>query len=249
MTGAAQGIGMAIAERLATEGANVLVVDRATELGTSVAESITRAGGIAHFVEANVETAQGARLMVEAAMARFGAVDVCVNNVGGTIWTKPYWEFSDSEIEREIARSLWPTLWCCHAVLPVMLARKRGAIVNIGSIASRGIYRVPYSAAKGGIHAMTACLAMELGGCGVRINCVAPGGIESDGRKIPRNPNAPSGRELGWRQDVLAQTLRDTPMGRLGKASEVAAAVCFLASDEASYITGQVLFTSGGAHG
>jgi dihydroxycyclohexadiene carboxylate dehydrogenase len=130
-----------------------------------------------------------------------------------------------------------------------MLRQRRGAIVNIGSAATRGIYRVPYAAAKGGIHAITAALAMELGATGVRINCVSPGGVENPGRLIPRNPNPPSEAEKAWRQEVIAQTRRDTPMGRYGSADEIAAAVCFLASDDASYMTGQVLWLAGGGIG
>jgi len=249
VTGAAQGIGRSTALQLAREGAAVVLVDRAERECRTVHEEITRAGGESKVIVADLESSAGARRMTSEALDAYARIDVAVHNVGGTIWTKPYWEYSDEQIEREISRSLWPTLWCCRAVIPVMLRQKSGAIVNVGSVATRGIHRVPYSAAKGGVHAMTACLAMELAEHGVRVNCVAPGGTDVGARAIPRNPEPPSEQEKLWRQQVGAQTLRDTPLGRYGRPEESAAAICFLASDEASYITGQVLFVAGGGIG
>lgn len=249
VTGAAQGIGRASAVQLAGEGASVLVVDRAERECHAVRDEIRKAGGEARAVIADLETSAGARQMVDDALRTYGRIDVAVHNVGGTIWAKPYWEYTDEQIEREIARSLWPTLWSCRAVVPVMLKQKSGAIVNVGSVATRGVNRVPYSAAKGGVHAMTACLALELGGTGVRINCVAPGGTDVGPRSIARNPETPSAQDNIWRKQVQDQTLRVTPLGRFGRPDEIAAAICFLGSDEASYITGQVLFVAGGGVG
>lgn len=246
VTGAAQGVGRAAAMRLAAEGANVVLVDRVESVCARVVEEIRTAGGRAEFVCADLETHDGAREMVRRTLEMFKVIDVSVHNVGGTLWVKPFWEYSDEEMEKEFSRSLWPTLWCCREVVPVMLRQRSGAIVNVGSVAARGIYRLPYSTAKGGIHAMTACLAMELAEHGVRVNCVAPGGVDSAGRVIPRNPAAPGEQEKLWRKAVQEQTLRDTPLGRYGQASEIAAAICFLAADEASYITGQVLAAGGG---
>lgn len=249
ITGAAQGIGKAIALRLAAEHAQVVLVDRASDGCQQLADEIRGLGGQAECISVDLETREGARSMVKQALDRCGSIDVSVHNVGGTIWSKPFWEYDDEEMEKEISRSLWPTLRCCRAVLPVMLEQGHGAIVNIGSIATRGIYRVPYSAAKGGVHAITACLAMELADSGVRINCVAPGGVEQEARKVPRNPQPPTEQEKAWRAAVAAQTLRDTPMMRRGKVDEIASAVCYLASDDASYVTGQVLFLAGGGAG
>jgi len=130
-----------------------------------------------------------------------------------------------------------------------MINQGFGSIINIGSVATRGIYRVPYSAAKGGVHAMTVCMGMELAEYGVRINCVSPGGVDSSQRVIPRSPYPVSDQEKEWREGVMNQTLRDTPLGRLGSADEIASAVCYFASDEASYITGQVLYVAGGGVG
>jgi dihydroxycyclohexadiene carboxylate dehydrogenase len=200
-------------------------------------------------VIANLETSQGARRMVDQTIEAHGRIDVAVHNVGGTIWMKPFLAYSDKQIEKEISRSLWPTLWCCRAVIEVMAEQRSGAIVNVGSFATRGIFRVPYSAAKGGVHALTACLAMEMAEFGVRVNCVAPGGVDDPSRTVPRNPNPLSDEERSWASQVSLQSRQSTPMGRRGRPDEPAAAICFLASDEASYITGQVLFVAGGGVG
>jgi dihydroxycyclohexadiene carboxylate dehydrogenase len=249
VTGAAQGIGRATAQQLAAEGATLVLVDRAERECREVLEEIKRRGGAGQVAAFDLETADGARAAVELALACYGRIDVAVHNVGGTIWIKPFWEYSDSEMESEISRSLWPTLWCCRAVVPVMLKQGFGSIVNVGSFATRGIFRVPYSAAKGGVHTMTASLSMELAERGIRVNCVAPGGMDDPQRNIPRNPNPVTEQEQAWRQQVAHQSRLSTPMGRRGRVEEPAAAICFLASDEASYITGQVLFVAGGGIG
>jgi len=251
VTGAAQGIGRATALKLAAEGARVALVDRAVEVCESVLEQIIANDGQGIVVGVDLEHKAGVDEMVTRTLEAFGRIDISIHNVGGTIWTKPFWEYSDSEMEREISRSLWPTLRCCRAIIPVMLRQELGggAIVNVGSVATRGIYRVPYAAAKGGVHAMTTAMALELAGRGIRVNCVSPGGVESAGRITPRNTEIPSEAEKQWRGDVFAQTLRDTPLGRFGEADEIASAIAFLASDQSSYITGQVMYVAGGGVG
>jgi len=246
VTGAAQGVGRATARRLAAEGAQVVVVDRAEEQGAAVAEEIRAAGGRASFVQADLETHAGAQSMVRAALEINGRIDVSVHNVGGTIWTRPFWEYSPEQMQREVNRSLWPTLWSCREVIPVMRAQGAGAIVNVGSNATRGIYRVPYSAAKGGVHAATVCMALELAKSGVRVNCVSPGALDNGVRAIPRHHETPSAQETAWVGEMYASCLRDTPQDRLGQAEEVAAAICFMAAPEASYITGQIMYVAGG---
>ncbi len=246
VTGAAQGVGRATARRLAAEGAHVVVVDRAEEQGAAVAEEIRAAGGRASFVQADLETHAGAQSMVRAALAINGRIDVSVHNVGGTIWTRPFWEYTPEQMQREVNRSLWPTLWSCREVIPVMRAQGAGAIVNVGSNATRGIYRVPYSASKGGVHAATVCMALELAKSGVRVNCVSPGALDNGVRAIPRHHETPSAQETAWVGEMYASCLRDTPQDRLGQAEEVAAAICFMAAPEASYITGQIMYVAGG---
>ncbi len=249
VTGAAQGIGKAAALRMAAEGAQVVIADRASTPALGVLEEIIRAGGRGRVVAVDLEQREGAvRLFAEAADI-YGRIDIAVHNVGGTIWAKPFWEYRPEEIEAEIQRSLWPTLWCCHAVLPHMLRQKFGSIVNIGSVATRGIYRVPYSAAKGGVSALTTALAMEVAEFGLRVNCVAPGGVDAGPRITPRNLMPMSEQENVWMGDIVTQTLRDTPQARFGTPDELAAAICFFAADESSYITGQTLYVAGGGVG
>ena len=109
-----------------------------------------------------------------------------VNNVGGTIWIKPYHLYSEDEVKLELERSLYPTLWCCLAVLPIMMEQRAGSIVNLGSQSPRGLYRLPYAASKGGILALGKVLAMEYGRYGIRINTMAPGGTDIADRVTPR---------------------------------------------------------------
>ncbi|WP_372718656.1 1,6-dihydroxycyclohexa-2,4-diene-1-carboxylate dehydrogenase [Immundisolibacter sp.] len=246
VTGSAQGIGRATARRLAAEGARVIVADRAEPQARTVRDEIRAAGGQAEVVLADLETWAGAQQLADGALAAYDRIDVLVNNVGGTIWARPYWEYAPEEIEKEVQRSLWPTLWTCRAVIPHMVERRAGAIVNVGSTATRGVYRVPYTASKGGVHAITVSLAYELAEFGVRVNCIAPGGTDVGQRAIPRAPAPPTERDQQWMQGVMDQTLQDTFIKRFATPDEQAAAICFLASPEASYLTGYVLPVSGG---
>jgi dihydroxycyclohexadiene carboxylate dehydrogenase len=248
VTGAAQGIGREVALRLAREGGRVALVDR-SDLVEDARREAEAAGADALAITADLETYAGATAAVEGARGRFGRVDILVNNVGGTIWARPYAEYQEAQIEAEIRRSLFPTLWCCRAVLPAMLEGGGGAIVNVSSVATRGVNRVPYAAAKGGVNAVTACLAWEYAGHGIRVNGVAPGGTEAPPRRIPRNLAAPaeqSEQEKGWWREVVEQTKASSLMRRYGTTEDQAAAILFLASDEASYITGVTLPVAGG---
>ena len=245
VTGAAQGIGRGVAMTIAAEGGTVLAVDRSALVHEVVAE-IEAAGGRASGFEADLETFAGATAMVDEALALHKRVDVLVNNVGGTIWAKPFEHYEEAQIEAEIRRSLFPTLWCCRAVLPPMLKKKKGVIVNVSSIATRSIHRVPYAAAKGGVNAITASIAMEHAKDGIRINATAPGGTEAPPRKIPRNAAKQSRREKVWYQAIVDQTVDSSLMHRYGTIDEQVAPILFLASDESSYITGSVIPVGGG---
>ncbi|MDH2235041.1 SDR family oxidoreductase [Pigmentiphaga sp. GD03639] len=249
VTGAAQGLGRAVASRLAAEGASVMVVDRSADLCQAIVADIQADGGTVRAFAANLETYEGNAAMVGQVLDYAGSIDIAVFNVGGTIWAQPLWEYQPQQIEQELARSLWPTVWGCYAVLPNMLERGRGAIVNIGTAATRWSLRVPYAAAKGGVHALTAALSRDLADTEVRVNCVSPGALAVQDRITPRNSTAQSDRQRAWRDEAYQQSVRDTPLGRPGTPEEVVGAVSFLASDEASYITGQTLFVAGGAIG
>jgi benzoate/toluate 1,2-dioxygenase reductase subunit len=246
VTGAAQGIGAQVARRVAAEGGAVVLADR-SELVEEVAVELAQAGSETLAVSCDLEHWSGAEALVEQTVARFGRVDVLVNNVGGAINFKPFTEFSDAEIRAEVDRSLMTTLLACRAVLPSMVERGQGVIVNVSSAATRGIHRIPYSAAKGGINAITASLALEYADHGIRVVATAPGGTEAPPRRISRGtPEPRSEQERAWFQAHVDQTLESSPMRRYGTLDEQAAAITFLASDEASYITGTVLPVAGG---
>ncbi|MBV1889511.1 MAG: 1,6-dihydroxycyclohexa-2,4-diene-1-carboxylate dehydrogenase [Gammaproteobacteria bacterium] len=251
VTGAAQGVGKATAIRLAAEGATVLVVDRAEPEAQAVVDQIVASGGQASLALADLETWEGAESVVTTCVERYGKVDVAVHNVGGTIWAKPYHLYPIDQIEKEMQRSLWPTMWGCRAVVPQMIKQQSGAIVNIGSVATRGINRVPYSAAKGGIAAITTCLAMELAEYNVRVNCVAPGGVDGGERAVARNVGLADYDQVDADgiKGVMEQTNRDTPMGRMGTPDELAAAIAYMASSDAGYVTGEIMHCSGGGIG
>ncbi|MFM0037269.1 benzoate diol dehydrogenase BenD [Paraburkholderia strydomiana] len=246
VTGAAQGIGRAVALRAAAEGARVLFVDRAE----FVAEVAAEAGGAdtAGFV-ADLETYEGAAAAMAFAASRFGGIDILVNGVGGAIRMRPFAEFEPAQIDAEIRRSLMPTLYACHAVLPHLLERGGGTIVNVSSNATRGIRRVPYSAAKGGVNAMTQSLAMEYAGHNIRVVATAPGGTDAPPRRVPRNIAGDSEQEKAWMGDAVKQVTDSTFLKRYGSIEEQVAPILFLASDEASYITGSVLPVAGGDTG
>jgi dihydroxycyclohexadiene carboxylate dehydrogenase len=248
VTGAAQGIGKSVAIRIAREGGKVVVVDRSSWIETAINEG--KFYGVDMLpVIADLETYFGFTEVFRQAKLAYGKIDVLINNVGGTIWAKPYAEYKEAEIEKEIQRSLFPTLFGCHAILPYFLEQGGGAIVNISSIATRGLNRVPYAAAKGGVNALTVGLAMEYGEHNIRVNAIATGGTEAPSRVIPRNANPQSEQEKIWYQQIVDQTIASTFMKRYGTIDEQVAAILFLASDEASYITGQILPVSGGDMG
>lgn len=248
VTGAAQGIGEGVAMAAAGEGALLVIADRSPLLH-EVAARIAAAGGAVTAVIADLETYAGAQAVVHAALERHGRVDVLINNVGGTIWAKPYQAYEEAQIEAEIRRSLFPTMWCCHAVLAPMIARQHGVIVNVSSIATRSIHRIPYAAAKGGVNALTASLALEHAADGIRVNAVATGGTNAPPRKVPRNPQPLSAQEQLWYQAIVDQTIASSPMHRYGEIDDQVRAILFLASDEATYITGTVLPVGGGDQG
>lgn len=245
VTGSGQGIGKAVAMQAAQEGANVLLVDR-SEIVQEVDAEAKKAGYNTAFFLADLESYQSNVAAMKYAKATFGKIDVLINNVGGTIWAKPYEHYKEDEIRKEISRSLFPTLWGCHAVLPYLLANGKGNIVNISSIATRSIHRVPYAAAKGGVNSLTASLAFEYAQYGIRVNAVAVGGTEAPPRKVPRNPNEQTEEEKKWYQQIVDQTVASSHMKRYGTLQEQVGAILFLASHESSYMTGTVLPVGGG---
>jgi dihydroxycyclohexadiene carboxylate dehydrogenase len=246
VTGAAQGLGEAVATRVAREGGVVALVDR-SEIVHEVSEKLNGDDGKTVSLTADLEQYGDCETVMAQAHERLGRIDILINNVGGTIWAKPYAHYEEQEIQAEIRRSLFPTMWCCRAVLPFMLERGRGTIVNVSSVATRGLNRVPYAAAKGGVNALTASLAWEYADQGIRVVATAPGGIEAPPRRIARGPQAEqTEQEKQWYQTIVDQTVASSLLHRYGTLDEEVAPILFLASDEASYITGTRLPVAGG---
>jgi dihydroxycyclohexadiene carboxylate dehydrogenase len=252
VTGAGQGIGRAAARRLGEEGGRIILADR-IDTTVSEAEAELRDRGVdATKLLIDLSTLAGAQELMSRAAEVYGQIDVLVNNVGGTIWIKPYHLYTEEEVKLELERSLYPTLWCCLAVLPIMMEQRSGSIVNLGSQSIRGLFRLPYAASKGGILALTTVLAKEYGRYGVRINTVSPGGTEIRDRVTPRQFIRPGvmaaddEKADDYRREMAEDIRNQQALRRRGLAEEQAAAIAFLASDDASFITGQVINCSGG---
>jgi NAD(P)-dependent dehydrogenase (short-subunit alcohol dehydrogenase family) len=252
VTGAGQGIGRATARRLGQEGGKIVVADRVDKGATETVMELRQCGVDATKTLVDVSTFAGAQELMRAARAAYGRIDVLVNNVGGTIWIKPYHLYTEEEVKLELERSLYPALWCCLAALQVMITQQSGSIVNVGSQSTRGLYRLPYAASKGGIAALTKVLAMEYGRYGIRVNTVAPGGTEIADRVTPRQLIRPGlladeGPDTqDYRREMAADIRNQQALRRRGLPEEQAAAIAFLASEDASFITGQVISCSGG---
>lgn len=241
VTGGAQGIGLATCRRLGKEGATVFLVDRAQAPALAAVEQLCAEGIKAKAVVTDLSGFAGARQAVETTLAAAGRIDVLINNVGGTILKKPFWTYTEAEIRAEVDRSFWPTLWTCRAAVPSMVRRGRGAIVNVGSSATRSIFRIPYSTSKGGVDALTTALAVELVDFGVRVNAVAPGTTQVLDRKTPRSDREPTEDERYWDEVFFKYMASEQLIARAATVDEQAAVIAFLASDDASFITGEVV--------
>ena len=254
VTGAGQGIGRAIARRLGQEGGTIVVADRVDESATQTTDELCEHGVEAIKAVVDLSTLSGAEDLMAQTVAAFGRIDVLVNNVGGTIWMKPFHLYTEDEVEHELERSLKPTLWGCRAVLPIMMEQEAGSIVNLGSQSVRGLYRLPYAASKGGILALGKVLAMEYGRYGIRVNTVSPGGTDIPDRVTSRlslrpgvmAADLPQQEGDDFRREMSEDIRNQQSLRRRGMPEEQAAAVAFLASDDASFITGDVINCSGG---
>ncbi|SRR5579875_817291 len=263
IAGAGQGIGRATARRLAQEGAAVMAADLIEASAERVRSELVEAGAKAATFAGNLSELDNCRALMARTKDVFGRIDVLVNVVGGTIWTQSFQYYTPEQIEAEIAKSFWPPMFLCWAVLPYMIEQRAGAIVNLATHAVASRYRVPYAAAKGGVIALTTSLAKEVAQYGIRVNVMAPHATQADDRVTPRNAGiALAASELppeeraerdrffgdGFVGERVGEFLElEIPMKRFSRASEQAAAIAFLASDDASYITGQVLPVGGGA--
>ena len=235
VTGASRGIGRAIAMRLAAAGARVVAGARADH-AAPVAREIETAGGTAIAVSLDVTHTASITAMAQAALERFGRIDVLVNNAG-IVRDQLLLRMKPEEWDAVISTNLTAAFACCRTVLRPMVKQRSGRIVNIGSVVGRtgNPGQANYAASKAGLEGFTRSLALEVASRGITANVVAPGMIETD---MTAALDERAQEAIGGR----------IPMGRLGTPDDVAAAVCFLASDEASYITGQVVGVNGGMY-
>jgi 3-oxoacyl-[acyl-carrier protein] reductase len=235
VTGAARGIGFAIAERLSRAGAHLVIADVVEEVAAAAVERLHERGGKAVEAVADVTSSEEVAAMVERALDAFGKLDILVNNAGITGRDAPLWETTDDDWEKVMGLNLSATFYCCRAVVPHMRERRSGAIVNVASISGKegNPNMIPYSVSKAGVICLTKALAKEVIQDGVRVNAVAPGVIET-----------PLLEQL--QPEAIEYMRSKVPMGRMGRPEEVAAVVHFLASDDASFVTGQCYDISGG---
>ena len=241
VTGSGQGIGKAIALALAENGA-VVAVNDVQPAGEETAEEIRRRGGKAKFFLADVSDVNAVQAMVAAVEKELGPIDILVNNAGVNVGKEryPIHEYLDADWHRILRVDLDGVYYCSRAVSASMVKRKRGCIINIGSIAGVVPLRVQaaYDAAKAGVHNFTRCHALEVGQYGIRVNAIAPGSTVTAGtRLLFYNPAD---------QEKAQSLLSHVPLGKPGEAEDIASAALYLASDDAKYVTGHVLVVDGG---
>jgi NAD(P)-dependent dehydrogenase (short-subunit alcohol dehydrogenase family) len=235
VTGAAKGIGLATAERLAREGASILMADLDEKELSRAADLLREKGHRVARAKCDVGRRDDVTEMVKAAEQEFGDIHILINNAGIAGPVGPLEKVSDEDWEAVMAVDLKSVYLCCQAVLPGMKARRYGRIVNVASIAGKegNPNMVPYSTAKAAVIGLTKALAKEVAGHGIYVNAISPAVIETPMLETVT-------------PEQVQYMVQRIPMGRTGRPEEVAALICWLASDEASFTTGQCVDISGG---
>lgn len=232
ITGAGQGIGKAIARRLAKDGMNIAIADINLETAQAAADEIAKEfGGEAMAIKCNVSQEEEVNAAVQAVLDRFGTIDVLVNNAGVLSLKKPFVEYTKADWDKLFSINFMGDVFFCKAVIPTLKEKKSGRIINMSSQSAEtgGMAASPvYSATKAAVWCMSKSLANELGAFGINVNAVAPGLIATEMTK-----------NAGYRDDMV-------PLGRLGTPEDVADAVAFLAGNDGRYVTGMILDVNGG---
>ncbi len=239
VTGGSRGIGRAVVLAFAARGAHVTFCYRSDRAAAEAVCLAARTGETAEpavrAVRADVGRSAEAESLVAGVLARHGRLDILVNNAG-VFPRRPFAEITDAEWDDVLRTNLYSAFYCSRAVLPAMIAGRRGAIVNIASISGRrgSAFHAHYAAAKGGLLALTRSLAKEAIPHGIRVNAVSPGRIDTDMMVV------------GYQGEEAGRLLRDIPIGRMGAPEEVAQIVLFLASAASSYLVGETIEVNGG---
>ncbi len=238
VTGASSGIGSATAEVLADLGAKVAIGYFQNESGAmAVRDKIAGSGGTAVAIRADVRKANQVKVLVDRTAEEFGVIDILVNNAGSLVKRTPILDITGEGWDNVMDLNLKSAVLCSQAVVPAMMERRRGVIVNVVSIAGRnggGPGAGPYSTAKGGLITFTKALAKEMAPHGVRVNAVSPGVIDTPFHEVFSTP------------EMIANFVKGIPLGRIGTSMECATAIAFLASDAASFVVGETIEVNGG---
>jgi len=237
VTGAGRGMGRAVASRFGREGARVVVAEVNSEHGEEVAGEIRSAGGDATAVQLDVSKPADVRRLFAAAVKRYGAVDIVVNNAGIAV-ARPLVDYTEEDWDRQMGVNVKGVFFCCQEAARVMIPRRQGKIVNFASTSafvSSSKPEVAYDTSKGAVRQMTVSVAAELAPHSINVNAVAPGTTATE---MTRSTLAT--------EEGLAWQLARIPMGRVGRPDDIASVVLFLCSPEASYITGHTLVADGG---
>ena len=264
VAGAGQGIGLTTVRRLATEGATVVIGDWAEDIAKKAQAEVLSIGEKASVHLGDYRSWEGCQSLMEHTKNTHGRIDSLIVIVGGTVWSSPFQYNTPEQMIETVNKNFWPTMWCVRAVLPYMIVQHKqspdgvgGNIVTLATHAVVGTNRVPYAASKGGLIGLTTSLCKEVGRYGIRINCVAPSGNVGKEQWYKRNyrmehvafSEVPEEAQLQQQLDEEGnREERPLALGlkRPALVQEVAAAIVFVASDDAGYISGQVISVGGG---